>query len=79
MPARTQHSLFTSSRSFLSSSKGFATVAPDQQQPSSPSASSLESRTPPYGKLLRNLHEVRCMVGMVFRQGFRVNGFRSQA
>lgn len=59
LPARTQHSLFTSSRSFLSTSKGFATVASDQQQPSSPSASSLESRTPPYSKLLRNLHEVR--------------------
>ena len=59
LPARTQHSLFTSSRSLLSTSKGFATVASDQQQPSSPSASSLESRTPPYGKLLRNLHEVR--------------------
>ena len=58
LPARTQHSLFTSSRSFLSTSKGFATVA-SEQQPASPSASSLESRTPPYGKLLRNLHEVR--------------------
>jgi hypothetical protein len=60
LPARTQQSLFTQTRSRLSathSSKSFATVASDQ--PSSPSASSLESRTPPYGKLLRNLHEVR--------------------
>lgn len=59
LPARTQHALFTLPRSSLSSqvSKGFATVA--SEQPSSPSASSLESRTPPYPKLLRNLHEVR--------------------
>ena len=69
LPARkTRHSLIASSRltksstsSFRSTTtKGFATVASEQsEQASSPSATSLESRTPPYGKLLRNLHEVR--------------------
>jgi len=69
LPARkTRHSLTASSRltksstsSFRSTTtKGFATVASEQsEQASSPSATSLESRTPPYGKLLRNLHEVR--------------------
>lgn len=58
LPARRQQSLLSFSRSLpaASNSRGFATVA---EQSSSPSASSLESRTPPYGKLLRNLHEVR--------------------
>lgn len=64
MPARKpQHSLFALPRvhsSSLRTTKGFATVASEQsEQASSPSATSLESRTPPYGKLLRNLHEVR--------------------
>ncbi|OQO02918.1 putative aconitate hydratase, mitochondrial [Cryoendolithus antarcticus] len=36
--------------------RGFATPA---SQPATPTASSLESRTPPYTKLLRNLHDVR--------------------
>ena len=58
LPARNfQRSILASS---LRSTKGFATVASEQsEQASSPSATSLESRTPPYGKLLRNLHEVR--------------------
>jgi aconitase A len=63
LPARKpQHSLFAQTRIHSSSrsTKGFATVASEQsQQAASPSATSLESRTPPYGKLLRNLHEVR--------------------
>lgn len=59
LPARRQQSLLSLSRSLpaaAANSHGFATVA---EQSSSPSASSLESRTPPYAKLLRNLHEVR--------------------
>jgi hypothetical protein len=58
LPARNlQRSILASS---FRSTKGFATVASEQsEQASSPSATSLESRTPPYGKLLKNLHEVR--------------------
>jgi homoaconitase len=63
LPARKPHhslgALPRQSSSFRST-KGFATVASEQsQQAASPSATSLESRTPPYGKLLKNLHEVR--------------------
>ena len=42
--------------SYVATNRTFATAT---ERPASPSASSVESRTPPYSKLVRNLHEVR--------------------
>lgn len=58
-PARKAQNIFALPHSLRSAifARGLAT--PTTTESASPSASSLESRTPPYGKLLKNLHSVR--------------------